>query len=93
MERCSWPRLVEIIVRDLKFFKDWVDKNPDYLLVMSSDHGKNSRNPDFILHGESLGGNEGCICLMNSLTGKFCSCTTKFCSIIEAHSKALHIAF
>ena len=50
---------------DLKLFKKFIDENPDYLLILASDHGKNKRSENFVLHGESRDGNEGFLLFYN----------------------------
>jgi hypothetical protein len=57
------------IADDINALKGWIDKHPDYLLILSSDHGCDDVSNGYVLHGYSTNGNEGYVMLYNpSLT-------------------------
>jgi hypothetical protein len=53
------------IANDLNTVKEWIDKNPDYLLILSSDHGCDDVSNGYVMHGYSTNGNEGYVMLYN----------------------------
>ncbi|KAL9652332.1 hypothetical protein ABK040_011989 [Willaertia magna] len=57
--------LSDRIAADLNTLKDWIDENPDYLLILSSDHGCDDVTNGYVLHGHSKNGNEGYVMLYN----------------------------
>lgn len=57
--------LAKRIADDLNTVKEWIDKNPDYLLILSSDHGCDDVSNGYVLHGYSTNGNEGYIMFYN----------------------------
>jgi hypothetical protein len=65
-ESCGWPRLLRRTNADLVLLKEWADANPEYLLVLMSDHGQNKRVPGYVLHGEGGDGNDGVLLVYNS---------------------------
>ncbi|KYQ88324.1 hypothetical protein DLAC_11023 [Tieghemostelium lacteum] len=44
-------------IEDMKYVKDWVDNNPEYLLVIISDHGGKLKS-ETAAHGDNNNGNE-----------------------------------
>eukprot|EP01103_Thecamoeba_quadrilineata_P002511 TRINITY_DN12460_c0_g1_i1.p1 TRINITY_DN12460_c0_g1~~TRINITY_DN12460_c0_g1_i1.p1 ORF type:complete len:968 (-),score=127.20 TRINITY_DN12460_c0_g1_i1:63-2966(-) len=45
---------------DFRYIKDWIDQNPEYLFIVSSDHGVDEMTAaGYRMHGESAQGNEG----------------------------------
>ncbi|KAG9395984.1 hypothetical protein J8273_2333 [Carpediemonas membranifera] len=61
-ETVSMGRLV---AADHNMFKAWVDEHPEYLLVISSDHGVDEGPGGGILHGTSYNSNNGYMILYN----------------------------
>jgi len=65
----SFPRtdrMAKIMQADFKQVKQWIDKNPDYLLILLSDHGVDQYGVDgYRMHGDALDGNEPFILLYN----------------------------
>ncbi|KAG2383489.1 hypothetical protein C9374_004160 [Naegleria lovaniensis] len=57
--------LSDRIASDINPLKDWIDANPDYLLILSSDHGTDDVSNGYVLHGYSRDGNEGYVMLYN----------------------------
>lgn len=57
--------LANRIADDLNTVKAWIDQNPDYLLILSSDHGVDDVSNGYVLHGYSTNGNEGYLMLYN----------------------------
>ncbi|KAL0210690.1 hypothetical protein RCL1_005126 [Eukaryota sp. TZLM3-RCL] len=53
------------VSRDMLRMKEWLDRNPEYLLVISSDHGVDEGKYAEILHGYSENGNSGIFLLYN----------------------------
>lgn len=54
------------LAQDLVYVKQWVDNNPDYLLVVVSDHGQKMSNAEVAIHGNwLLDGNEGWMMIYN----------------------------
>lgn len=55
---------------DLVYVREWVDNNPDYLLVVVSDHGQKMSNAEVEIHGNwLLTGNEGWMMIYNPKLG------------------------
>lgn len=57
--------LSDRIAGDINPLKDWIDENPDYLLILSSDHGVDDVSNGYVLHGYSRDDNEGYVMLYN----------------------------
>lgn len=54
------------LAQDLAIVKKWVDDNPEYLLVIVSDHGQKVSNAEIAIHGNWLAdGNEGWVLAYN----------------------------
>jgi len=51
------------LTEDLVKLKSWIDKNPEYLLILSSDHGVDG--PGNLLHGHPMEGNDGYLMFYN----------------------------
>lgn len=59
-------RMSKVLTGDLKKLKEWIDRNPDYLLILLSDHGVDEYGiAGYKMHGESTNGNEPFILLYN----------------------------
>jgi hypothetical protein len=65
----SFPRTDEMAVQmqsDMATIKTWIDANPEFLLVLASDHGVDEFDyAGYKMHGESANGNEPFILLYN----------------------------
>jgi len=42
------------LANDIAYVKQWVDANPEYLLVVVSDHGQKDSNAEMMIHGNWL---------------------------------------
>ncbi|KAL0246057.1 hypothetical protein GEMRC1_007273 [Eukaryota sp. GEM-RC1] len=56
-------RMSGTIARDMRRVADWVRKNPEYILIISSDHGIDQGRFSEVLHGYSSNGNSGILLL------------------------------
>ena len=55
----SVDELSQTVNQDLARIKKWIDAHPDYLLIISSDHGVDAHGDEgFVLHGRPKDGNE-----------------------------------
>eukprot|EP01119_Soliformovum_irregulare_P000182 TRINITY_DN10130_c0_g1_i1.p1 TRINITY_DN10130_c0_g1~~TRINITY_DN10130_c0_g1_i1.p1 ORF type:complete len:864 (+),score=206.95 TRINITY_DN10130_c0_g1_i1:55-2646(+) len=65
----SWPRtdsMARVISSDMKNLKNWIDKNPEYLFILISDHGVDEYGVGgYRMHGQSENGNEPFILMYN----------------------------
>eukprot|EP01114_Cavostelium_apophysatum_P005081 TRINITY_DN1568_c0_g1_i1.p1 TRINITY_DN1568_c0_g1~~TRINITY_DN1568_c0_g1_i1.p1 ORF type:complete len:876 (-),score=228.98 TRINITY_DN1568_c0_g1_i1:1299-3926(-) len=59
-------KMARTMQTDMKSIKGWIDQNPEYLLVLLSDHGVDEYGiGGYRMHGESADGNEPFIMLYN----------------------------
>jgi len=58
--------MARVLNTDMKSLKNWIDGNPDYVLILLSDHGVDEFGmAGYTMHGESAKGNEGFILMYN----------------------------
>lgn len=58
--------IVRTFASDLKHILDWIDQNPEYLLVILSDHGGDWPTDNVLSsHGPAGGGNEAFVVFYN----------------------------
>jgi hypothetical protein len=62
-DHASVKALAKELEDQLKRLKSWIDNNPDYLLIMCSDHGVDG--PGNLLHGHPMPGNDGYLMFYN----------------------------
>jgi len=59
-------KMAKVMQSDLKQVKRWIDANPEYLLILLSDHGVDEYGiGGYRMHGEAIDGNEPFILLYN----------------------------
>eukprot|EP00735_Rhodelphis_limneticus_P007452 TRINITY_DN1_c0_g1::TRINITY_DN1_c0_g1_i1::g.14809::m.14809 TRINITY_DN1_c0_g1::TRINITY_DN1_c0_g1_i1::g.14809 ORF type:complete len:967 (+),score=122.21 TRINITY_DN1_c0_g1_i1:298-3198(+) len=67
VDRDTMEKVRSRLNQDLLAMKDWIDAHPDYLLIVSSDHGVDDFNEQGsrVTHGYSANSNEGYMMLYN----------------------------
>eukprot|EP01119_Soliformovum_irregulare_P011628 TRINITY_DN2936_c0_g1_i2.p1 TRINITY_DN2936_c0_g1~~TRINITY_DN2936_c0_g1_i2.p1 ORF type:complete len:869 (-),score=182.80 TRINITY_DN2936_c0_g1_i2:122-2692(-) len=59
-------RMAKTMNTDMKNMRDWIDNNPDYLLILLSDHGVDEYGPQgYRMHGIAQDGNEPFMLIYN----------------------------